>query len=147
MHDEIAIAPGSIRIEDVTGGPLELRDVTVPRDYTTSVAPSFGVEWHGPQRMLGAGYAYETAAAPAATISVRTVDAAKHLFAIGYEADGWQSGAALGFVQLADVEVAVSEASVPALSPLRETPLITGVNAGSYASYYLVGGLRFARCW
>lgn len=149
MHDEIAIAPGSVRIEDVTGGPLELRDVAVPRDYSTSLATSVGVEWHGPQLMLGAGYAYETAAAPAATVSVRTVDAAKHLVAIGggYEADGWQIGVALGFVQLADVDVAVSEARVPALSPLRDTPVITGANAGSYASYYLVGGLRFARRW
>ena len=99
--------------------------------------------------MLGAGYAYETAAAPPAYVSVLTVDAAKHLIGLGggYEAGGWQIGAGAGAAVLADVDVPVASAKVLQLAPLRTTPRELAVNAGSYRSRYLVAGLRFARRW
>ncbi|MDQ3368531.1 MAG: outer membrane protein transport protein [Myxococcota bacterium] len=150
VHDEITIEPQDIRIENAPGfGTATFRELAIPRDYRTSVAPSLGVEWHGPQVMVAAGYAYETAAAPPATVSVLTVDAAKHLIAIGggYEADGWQIGGALGYVHVADVEVAPGEAAVTQLEPLRDTPSDTPVNAGTYQTRYVLAGLRFARRW
>jgi len=150
MHDEVTLDPGGIRVEGVAGqGALELATMTIPRDAETSFAPSIGIEWHGPQLVLGAGYAYETAAIPAATVSVAAVDAAKHLVALGggYEDAGWQIGAAVGLVALADVTVAPADARVPQLAPLQAANATTGVNAGSYASTYLLAGLRFARRW
>lgn len=148
MHDEVTLTPDGITIEDVAGGPLLLNRMTIPRDYQTSYAPAIGIEWHGPKLMLGAGYAYETAAAPAKTVSVLAVDAAKHLIGIGggYEEGGWQIGAAAGFVALSSVDVPLTSAAVPQLAPLGN-PAVTNVNAGSYRSHYLMAGLRFARRW
>jgi hypothetical protein len=79
---------------------------------------------------------------------VLAVDAAKHIFGIGggYEADGWQIGAAMGFVALDRVDVPLADAAVGQLAPFGTTQ-VTNVNAGSYRSHYLVGGLRFARRW
>lgn len=104
-----------------------------------------GAEWRGHQRMLGAGYSYETAAAPTGYVSVLTVDSAKHLLGIGggYEAGGWQIGASLGI--LADVQVSLAEARVPQPTPIWDQPGEVMVNAGSYRSRYLLAGLRFAR--
>jgi hypothetical protein len=98
--------------------------------------------------MFGAGYSYETAGAPARTVSVLAVDAAKHLIGIGggYEEDGWQIGAAVGFVALAGVDVPITDAAVGQLAPFGATET-TNVNAGSYRSHYLLAGLRFARRW
>ena len=72
-----------------------------------SYAPAIGAEWRGHPRMLGAGYSCETAAAPTGYVSVLPVDSARHLLGIGggYEADGWQTGAALGIAILPDVQV------------------------------------------
>lgn len=151
MHDELELAPDAVAIDNVVGAgaPIALRAMTIPRDYETSYAPSIGVEWHGPKLMLGAGYAYETAAAPRGTVSVLTVDAAKHLVGIGggYEDGGWQIGAALAYVAVADVDVALADSQVQQLAPLRDSPTGTVVNAGSYRSSDLVAGLRFARRW
>jgi len=146
MHDAITLAPDHVQIQ-TSGGTYELGQLEIPRHYRTSFAPSVAVEWHGPGVMLGAGYSYETAAAPAGTVSVLTVDAPKHLigFGGGYEADGWQIGAAAGFAALADVGVALADAQVPQLAPLRTQPLETAVNAGTYKSRYWMAGLRFAR--
>lgn len=148
MHDDVTLTPDGITIENVTGGPLLLDRMSIPRDYKTSYAPAIGVEWHGPKVMLGAGYAYETAAAPADKVSVLAVDAAKHLVAVGggYEDGGWQIGAAAGFVALSGVDVPFASAAVPQLAPLGN-PDVTNVNAGSYRSHYLMAGLRFARRW
>jgi long-chain fatty acid transport protein len=96
---------------------------------------------------LGAGYSYETAAAPKGYVSVLTMDSAKHLIGLGggYEAGGWQIGASAGFVALADVHVSLAEAKVPQLTPIRDQPSSVMVNAGAYQSRYLMAGLRFAR--
>jgi long-subunit fatty acid transport protein len=148
MHDAIAIAPDHVQIQ-TAGGTYDLGELEIPRDYRTSFAPSLAVEWHGPGVMLGAGYAYETAAAPRGTVSVLTVDAPKHLigFGGGYEADGWQIGAAAGYAALADVAVPLADAQVPQLAPLRTQPIETAINAGTYKSHYWMAGLRFARRW
>lgn len=148
MHDELTLTPDGISIDNVAGGPFVLGKMTIPRDYRTTFAPALGVEWHGPKLMLGAGYAYETAAAPARTVSVLAVDAAKHLIGIGggYEDAGWQIGAAAGFVALEGVDVSLDNAAVPQLAPLG-SPTATNVNAGAYRSRYLMAGLRFARRW
>lgn len=149
VHDELAIEPLGVRIEGGAAGPRALGRMAIPRRYRTSFAPSLGVEWHGPKLMLGAGYAYETAAAPPAYVSVLTVDAAKHLVGVGggYEADGWQIGAAVGAAVLDDVDVPVAAARVPQLAPLRDAPPDLAVNAGWYRSRYVAAGVRFARRW
>ena len=122
-------------------------NIVIPRKYRTSYAPAIGAEWRGHQMMFGAGYSYETAAAPTGYVSVLTVDSAKHLLGIGggYEAGGWQIGASLGIAILADVQVSLAEARVPQPTPIRDQPGEVMVNAGSYRSRYLLAGLRFAR--
>ncbi len=148
MHHEIRLTPDAIVIDNVGGASFTLQPMTIPRDYQTTFAPALGIEWHGPKIMVGAGYSYETAAAPARTVSVLAVDSAKHLIGIGggYEEGGWQIGAAAGFVALSSVDVPLASAGVPQLSPLGN-PDVTNVNAGSYRSRYLMAGLRFARRW
>ncbi|HEX2690190.1 MAG TPA: outer membrane protein transport protein [Kofleriaceae bacterium] len=148
MHDEIAISPRGVRIENAAGvGTYVVGELAIPRKYQTSFAPAIGVEWHGPTLMLGAGYSYETAAAKPGYVSVLTVDSTKHLVGVGggYGAGGWQIGVSAGFVALADVHVPLAEAKVPELTPLRDQPSTVMINAGSYKSHYLIAGLRFAR--
>jgi long-chain fatty acid transport protein len=148
MHDEIAITPHDIRIENAAGvGTYTVGNIAIPRKFKTSFAPAIGAEWHGPAFMLGAGYSYETAAASPGYVSVLTVDSAKHLIGIGggYEAGGWQIGASAGVVLLADVQVSLADGKVTQLTPLRDQPSTVVVNAGSYKSHYLIAGLRFAR--
>ncbi len=149
MHHEIAIEPEGVQIVDVAGGPYSLHRMTIPRSYSTTLSPSLGIEWHGPKVMLGAGYAYETAAAPAGDVSVLTVDSRKHLVGLGggYDFEGWQIGAAVGFVTLAEVNVSAAAAKVPLLAPIADQPVDRAVNAGSYRSRYVIAGLRFARRW
>ena len=96
MHDEIDITPHDIRIENAAGvGTYTVGNIAIPRKFKTSYAPAIGAEWRGAKLMLGAGYSYETAAAPPGYVSVLTVDSAKHLVGIGggYEVAGWQIGA------------------------------------------------------
>jgi long-chain fatty acid transport protein len=147
LHDEIAIEPDGVRIDTVADGSFTFAPMTIPRQYKTSVSPSLGVEFHKDPVMIGAGIAYETAAAPPAYVSPLTVDAAKLLVGIGggYEHDGWQIGAAAGFVKLTDVDVPLAAAAVPQLQPLRDALQPVAVNAGTYSSSYVVAGLRMAR--
>lgn len=147
-HDEIHIAPHGVEIQGAAGGgTYVVGDLTIPRNYKTSFAPAIGAEWHGPSFVVGAGYSYETAAAPPGYVSVLTVDSTKHLIGIGggYEANGWQIGASAGFVALSEVDVPLAEAKVPQLTPLRDQPSAVMINAGSYKSRYIMAGLRFAR--
>ncbi|HEY0992226.1 MAG TPA: outer membrane protein transport protein, partial [Kofleriaceae bacterium] len=148
MHDDIHIAPHGVQIQGAPGvGTYVVGDLTIPRNYKTSFAPAIGAEWHGPNYMVGAGYSYETAAAPPGYVSVLTVDSSKHLIGIGggYEASGWQIGASAGFVALSEVDVPLAEARVPQLTPIRDQPSAVMINAGSYKSRYIMAGLRFAR--
>jgi long-chain fatty acid transport protein len=148
MHDEIRISPHGVAIENAAGvGTYVVGDIAIPRNYKTSFAPALGVEWHGPSYMVGAGYSYETAAAPADYVSVLTVDSTKHLVGVGggYEADGWQIGASAGFVALSEVDVPLADAKVPQLTPIRDPPSTVMINAGTYKSRYIIAGLRFAR--
>jgi long-chain fatty acid transport protein len=149
MHDEIAIDTNEITLENVVGGPYPFGDMTIARDYGTSYSPALGVEYHAPLYVVGAGYAYESAAAPSSAVSPLTVDSAKHLFAIGggYEDSGWQIGAAIAYVTAADVEVSLEDAKVTRLAPIRGAALDARVNAGSYRTSFVVAGLRFARRW
>jgi long-chain fatty acid transport protein len=148
MHDEIHIEPRGVRIEGAPGvGTYVVGELSIPRNYKTSFAPAIAAEWHGPSFMVGAGYSYETAAAPPGYVSVLTVDSTKHLIGIGggYEANGWQIGASAGLVALSDVDVPLAEAKVPQLTPIRDQPSAVMINAGSYKSRYIMAGLRFAR--
>jgi long-chain fatty acid transport protein len=145
-QDAITIAPDNVHVDSATGS-IAVAAMTIPRHYRNSYAPAIGVEYRTGAMMLGAGYSYETAAAPPGTVSVLTVDAAKHIVGLGggYDADGWQIGAAVGFAKLADVDVSIADAQVTQLQPLRDPPTSVVVNAGRYASSYILAGLRFAR--
>jgi long-chain fatty acid transport protein len=149
MHDEVVLEPIDVVVDDAPGGPYALAAMTIPRAYRTSLAPAFAIEWHGPGVLLGAGYAYETAAAPASHVSVLAIDAGKHVIGLGggYDADGWQIGVALGIAILERVDVGVDVARVPQLAPLAEGASERAVNAGRYDSRFLLAGLRFARRW
>ncbi len=143
----ITIAPDHVQIENVVGGPYPLHEISIARHGKTSFAPSIGIEWHPPDMMFGAGYAYETSATPVGDVSVRAVDAAKHVIGVGggYDSEGWQIGVAFGIAVLADVSVAPGDARVVEQAPLREPSTTVPINAGRYQSKYVVGGLRFAR--
>lgn len=148
MHDAITITPKDVRIENVAGvGTYEIGATTIPRNFKNSYAPAIGGEYElAPSARIGAGYSYETAAAPKGYVSVLTVDSAKHLFGLGgsYHRGGWVLGASLGFVKLSDVDVSLEEARIPQLTPVRGQPADVMVNAGHYRSSYLLGGLRFS---
>jgi long-chain fatty acid transport protein len=147
-QDAITIQPHGVEIQNAPGvGTYVVGDLSIPRHYKNSYAPAIGVEWHGANMMLGAGYSYETAAAPKGYVSVLTVDSAKHIIGLGggYEAGGWQIGASAGIALLADVDLALADAKVPQLTPIRDQPSTVPINAGSYQSRYLLAGLRFAR--
>jgi long-chain fatty acid transport protein len=147
LHDAITIAPDDVYIDTSTGMHLPLHAMTIARDYRTSIAPSLGAEYHLGPAMFGAGVAYETAAAPAADVSVLTVDAPKLIVGAGggYAEEGWQIGAAAGYGKLTDVDVAPADAAVIQLQPLRDRVAPVRANAGSYRSSYFVAGLRMAR--
>jgi long-subunit fatty acid transport protein len=147
MQDQITLVPDNVQIQPTSGPGETLGKLVIPRNYRTSYAPSIAVEWHGPGIMLGAGYSYETSAAPRGTVSVLTVDAPKHVFGLGggYEADGWQIGASAGFVALSQVDVPLADAQVPQLAGFGSQSTDPGINAGTYKSHYLIAGLRFAR--
>ncbi len=149
LHDDITIAPGHVQIENVAGGPYPFTTMTIARDYRTTFSPALGVEYHGPSFSIGGGYAYESAAASPSHVSVLTVDAPKHLLAIGggYDEDGWQIGGALAYVRFADVDVSTTDAAVIQLQPIRGVPEDVRINAGSYTTNIIVAGVRFARRW
>ena len=147
MHDAITIVPRGVTIENQAGvGTYTLGTVSIPRNYNNSYAPSLGGEYHGDGWQVGAGYSYETAAAPKGYVSVLTVDSAKHLFGFGGGVDllGWTVGAAVGYVKLTDVDLALADAKVPQLTPIRDQPSTIPINAGDYRSHYVLGGLRVA---
>ena len=141
------ITPDRVQLENVVGGPYPLGEISIAHHGQATFSPSLAVEWHPKDMMFGAGYAYETSGTPARDVSVASVDAAKHVIGIGggYEAEGWQIGAAIGIALLADVDVAPADASVLQQTPLREPRTTVPINAGRYQSTFLVGGLRFAR--
>jgi len=142
VHDEITIVP-----DDVHVGTLALQPMRVARDYKSSIAASLGGELHFGLAQVGGGIAYETAAAPPGDVSVLTVDASKLVLGLGggYDAYGWQLGAAVGYVSLADV--AVADPKVAELAPLHDPAPAVYVNGGAYHSHYLLAGLRAARAF
>ncbi len=154
VQKDITITPHGVTIVNQAGvGMYTIGETEIPRDYKNSFAPSIGGEYHfrnpfGPGALqVGAGYSYETAAAPAAYVSTLTVDAAKHIFGLGgsYDSGAWQIGAAIGYVKLANVDVSLDDAKVMQLSPIRDQPAEVPVNAGAYQSHYVLAGMRFAR--
>lgn len=148
LHDDITITPDRIRVENVAGiNAYDVHAMTIPRDYQTSLAPALGVELTGGGAMFGAGVAYETAAAPAGRVSVLTIDSSKLLFGIGagYAHEGWQIGAAFGYVAVDDVELSGGEPRVVQLQPLASQPSTVIVNGGTYSTSYVVAGIRAAR--
>ena len=141
VHDEIAIVPDGVNV-----GTMVLQPMRVTRDFRSSIATSLGAELHLGLAQLGAGIAYETSAVPASDVSVLTVDANKLVlgFGGGYDGYGWQLGAAVGYVKLADVSV--TDPKISELTPLHDpggAPVY--VNGGTYHSYYVLAGVRAAR--
>lgn len=143
IHDDIAIDTDGIAIENVPGGPFAFNDVTIARDFETSYSLALGAEYHLPRITLAGGYAYETAAAPPSTTTVLTVDAAKHLLSIGggYDDDGWAVGVAVAYGIVDDV----ASPGTARLAAIGTTAARD--NAGSYATSFVVAGLRFAHVW
>jgi long-chain fatty acid transport protein len=148
-HDAITITPENVRIENVAGvGTYEVGPTVIPRNYKNSYAVSLGGEYAITRALsIGAGYAYETAAAPKGYVSVLTVDANKHLVGLGgsYQLGTWALGASAGFVKLADVDLTMDDAKVPQLTPVRGQPSDVYVNAGHYHSSYVLAGVRVAK--
>jgi long-chain fatty acid transport protein len=140
FHDSITIAPDHVSL-----GAMQLQAMTIPRNFKTSYAPSLGGELHLGAAQVGAGIAYETAAAPPSYVSVLSVDAPKLLLTLGggYAWEGWQIAVAAGYVHLSDVTV--TDPAVPVLEPLHTGGAATFINGGTYTSSYWVGGLRLAR--
>lgn len=148
MHDELSIAPDRMRVENVAGiNAYDVHAMRISRDHHTAFSGALGIEYRRAGVMLGAGIGRETSAAPARTVSVTNLDAGKTYVGIGggYADDGWQIGAAVGFVAVDDVDVPLAAARVVQLQPLREAPASVIVNAGRYESSYLLAGLRAAR--
>lgn len=148
MHDDITIEPDRVRVENVAGiNAYDVRAMTIPRDYQTSLSPALGIEVNGGGAMFGAGVAYETAAAPTGRVSVLTVDSSKLLVGIGggYAHDGWQLGAAFGYVAVDDVELSGGEPRLVKLQPLASQRSSVIVNGGTYSTSYVVAGIRAAR--
>lgn len=149
VHEEMRLTTHDVHIDNGAGvGEYDLSPLTIPRHYKNSYAPALGVEYDLGQVQVGAGYSYETAAAPKGYVSVLTVDSAKHIIGLGGSfkpRGGWTLGGAFAFVKLTDVDVALADAKVPQLTPLRDQPSEVMVNAGSYKSSYIVGGLRLAK--
>lgn len=147
QHDSISFTPES-SIANVAGvGTYELGAQVIPRNYRNSVSPAVGGEYTLGDVTVGAGYAYETAAAPPAYVSALTVDSSKHLFGLGgtYRGKSWLVGGSLGIAKLRDLDVSLEQAKVPQLTPVRGQPEEVMINAGSYESTYLLAGLRFAK--
>lgn len=147
QHDELLIEPKDVRIVNAPGvGTYTLGPLHIPRNYQTSYALQLGLEFPigGAGNLVGrAGYAYETAAAPDAYLSVLTVDGAKHLGSagVGYTTGTWtfDLGWGLGYMPTRTVDPTVGVA--PQLNPIRDDSLEVFVNWGTYDSLWLWGGL------
>ncbi|NVB85090.1 MAG: hypothetical protein HOV81_42380 [Kofleriaceae bacterium] len=147
-HDAITFTPKNMSIVNVAGvGTYELGPSTIPRNYRNSYSPSVGGEYTRGRGSIGAGYAYETAAAPLGYVSPLTVDANKHLFGFGgaYRGNSWNLGASVGIALLSDRDVSLADAKVPQLTPVRGQPSDVMINAGRYESTYVLAGFRFAK--
>ena len=147
-HADITITPHDTAIVNAAGvGTYQLGEVIIPRHYRNSYAPSVGGQYRQGRWQVGAGYSYETAAAPAAYVSVLTVDSAKNIFGLGggFDLHGYQLSAALGYVAMRDVSVSLADAKVTQLSPIRDQGGAIDVNAGGYRTHYVLAGLRLAK--
>jgi long-subunit fatty acid transport protein len=152
VHEDFKITPRDVRIEGAPGvGTYELGPLDVPRHYDNTVSVHLGLEGQPvaavPFSIL-AGYAYETAAAPDAYLSVLTVDGAKHLLSggVGYGSGPWRLNATLAYVAVADREVTPDEGLSPQLQPVRDNPDDPDpprvyVNWGTYTSSWFMAGL------
>lgn len=156
QHDEMVIAPKGVRIVNAAGvGTYELGTMVVPREFENTLAVHLGVEGRPAQSLpltVRAGYVYETGAPPDAYLSTLTVDGDKHLVALGggYAWGTWSVDAVLGYATMADRTVSMDTARSPQLNPIRDTaaePLTVYVNAGDYASSWLMVGLGASRAF
>lgn len=148
-HDRLLIEPKQVRIVDAPGvGTYELGPMVIPRDYDHTFALQLGVEGRPSASMpltVRAGYAFETAAAPDAYLSVLTVDGAKHLGALGggYTFGSWTVDAVFAFAKMTDRTVDPADGRAPQLNPIRDEssmPLEVFVNWGDYASWWAIAG-------
>ncbi len=152
-HDQITIEPIGVRIVDAPGvGTYEFGTIVIPRGYRDTVAAQLGVEGQpssGTPLTVRAGYLFETGAPPAATLSVLTVDGAKHVATVGggYRRGAWSVDAMLGYGVMPARTVSATEAGLPQVNPIREgdAALPVYVNAGTYRSSWLLAGLGVGR--
>jgi long-chain fatty acid transport protein len=151
MHDEFVIEPRDVRIVGTPGvGTYEVGTMVIPRHFEDTLAVKLGLEGQvsaGFPLTIALGYAYETAAAPDAFLSVMTVDGAKHLVGggLGYPLGGTRVFAAAAYVAVSPRSVSPSEGLAPQLTPIRdepqEEPLATYVNWGDYSSSWFMAGV------
>lgn len=156
QHDQFLIEPEDVRIENAAGvGTYEVGTLRIPRNFENTVAVNLGVEGQPlaslPLTLL-AGYAFETAAAPDAYLSVMTVDGRRQMLTAGagYQLGAWKLDAALGFVAVGDRTITPEEGRAPQLNPIRdpsEEPLEVHVNWGTYTSSWLVIGAGASRAF
>lgn len=84
MHDKITVAPDGVAITNLPGFPKEylLPDITIPRNFQSSIAGMIGAEYEIPVSETIAitprlGFSYETSAVPSEYESVLTLDSGK----------------------------------------------------------------------
>jgi long-chain fatty acid transport protein len=158
QHDEIAVEPIDVRIEDTPGvGVYDLGPFSIPRRMNNTFAVRLGAEQRFGALALRGGYTFETGAAPDEYLSVMTVDSNKHMFAGGL---GWESGrlrvdATAAYVLVGSRDVAAGTSCAPQSNPVRSgqdpqmaaacvhdgSPDHVYVGDGHYTSSWLVLGL------
>ncbi len=154
QHEEFLIEPIGVRIENAAGvGTYEIGDFHVLRNFEDTYSVNVGIEGKPVPSLpltVRAGYAYETAAAPDAYLSVMTVDGDKHLMATGagYQLGDWDLSGTLGLALVGSRTVTPEVGRAPQLSPIRDNsdePLEVYVNWGDYSSFWLVIGAGASR--
>jgi long-chain fatty acid transport protein len=154
-QEQITIEPVGVRIVGAPGvGTYEFGTIVIPRNFRDTVAAQLGVEGQpsaGKPLTVRAGYLFETGAPPDQTLSVLTVDGAKHLVTVGggYRAGGWTVDAMLGYGVMPSRTVSDEEAGVPQVNPIRDgaAPLPVYINAGNYRASWLLAGLGASRAF
>jgi long-chain fatty acid transport protein len=149
QHKTLTIEPKDVAIINAPGvGTYQLSKLVLARNFNNTVAIHLGVESQPMKATpitVRAGYLYETSAVSDAYLTTLTVDGNKHLFALGgaYQRGSWSIDLVASLARMADREVTSAQARSPQLNPIRDTrddPLQVFVNAGKYASSWLMLG-------
>jgi long-chain fatty acid transport protein len=153
-HHAIEATNKDVSIAGVTGLPSEVRvpDLTFPRQFDNSSSYRLGAEYSFP--VLGyplearAGIAYETSAVPVPYVSLLSLDMDKVIGTIGggvRVGENWRFDFVWAHFFASSVHVAVDQAAIPRVNPLKGNAPLEAVNGGIYqASADLIGfGLNY----